>query len=39
MAIDIYKYFLKQPRYNKLVGNDYLMVEYKCPIVVENFGT
>jgi len=37
MAIDIYKYFLKHPRYNKLVGNDYLMVEYKCPLEVENF--
>ncbi len=37
MAIDIYNYFLKHPRYNKLVGNDYLMVEYKCPIEVENF--
>jgi len=37
MAIDIYKYFLKHPRYNKLEGNGYLMVEYKCPLEVENF--
>jgi AraC-like DNA-binding protein len=37
MALDVYKYFLKHPRYNKLVGNDFLMVEYKCPIDVENF--
>ena len=37
MALDVYKYFLKHPRYNKLVGNDFLMVEYKCPIEVENF--
>ena len=37
MAIDVYNHFLKHPRYNKLVGNDFLLVEYKCPIEVENF--
>ncbi|MFG6687771.1 helix-turn-helix domain-containing protein [Mariniflexile sp. HNIBRBA6329] len=37
MAIDVYKHFLKHPRYNKLVGSDYLLVEYKCPIEVEKF--
>ncbi|MFI0429115.1 helix-turn-helix domain-containing protein [Mariniflexile sp. HMF6888] len=37
MAIDVYKHFRKHPRYNKLVGNDYLLVEYKCPIEVEKF--
>lgn len=37
MAIDIYKHFLKHPRYNKLVGNDFLLVEYKCPLEIENF--
>lgn len=37
MAIDIYKHFLKHPRYNKLVGNDFLLVEYKCPLEVEKF--
>lgn len=37
MAIDVYKHFLKHPRYNKLVGNDFLLVEYKCPIEVEKF--
>ncbi len=37
MAIDIYKHFLKHPRYNKLVGNNFLLVEYKCPLEVENF--
>ncbi len=37
MAIDVYKYFLKHPRYKKLVGNDFLLVEYKCPIEVEKF--
>ncbi|MFL1011570.1 helix-turn-helix domain-containing protein [Flavisericum labens] len=37
MVIDVYKHFLKHPRYNKLVGNDFLLVEYKCPLEVENF--
>lgn len=37
MAIDIYKHFLKHPRYNKLIGNDFLLVEYKCPLEVEKF--
>jgi AraC-like DNA-binding protein len=37
MAIDVYNHFLKHPRYNKLVGNDFLLVEYKCPLEVENF--
>lgn len=35
--IDIYEYFKKHPGYNKLVGNDFLFVEYKCPLEVENF--
>ncbi|WP_420603405.1 AraC family transcriptional regulator [Flagellimonas sp.] len=37
MIVDIRQYFTKHPRYNKLVGDDYLFVEYKCPIDVENF--
>lgn len=37
MAVDVYKYFLKHPKFNKLIGNDFLLVEYKCPIDVENF--
>ncbi len=37
MAIDIYKHFLKHPRYSKLIGNNFLLVEYKCPLEVENF--
>ncbi|NER12075.1 helix-turn-helix domain-containing protein [Leptobacterium flavescens] len=35
--IDIYEYFKKHPRFNKLVGSDYLFVEYKCPLNVEEF--
>lgn len=37
MAVDIFKYFSRHPRYNKLVGDDFLFVEYKCPLEVENF--
>lgn len=29
--LDAYNYFLKHPGYNKLVGDNYLFVEYKCP--------
>ncbi|HMB63899.1 MAG TPA: AraC family transcriptional regulator, partial [Eudoraea sp.] len=36
-TVDIYSYFKGHPRYNKLVGNDYLFVEYKCPLEVEQF--
>lgn len=35
--VDVYSFFKGHPRYNKLVGNDYLFVEYKCPLEVEQF--
>jgi len=37
MIVDIYKYFKKHPRYNKLIGSNFLFVEYKCPINIEEF--
>ena len=37
MIIDIYEYFKKHPGYNKLVGSNFLLVEYKCPVNVEEF--
>jgi len=37
MIVDVYEYFKKNPRYNKLVGNGYLFVEYKCPLNIEEF--
>lgn len=37
MIVDVYEYFKKNPRYNKLVGSDFLFVEYKCPLNVEEF--
>lgn len=35
--INAYEYFKNHPKYNKLVGSDYLFVEYKCPINVEDY--
>ncbi|MEC3907776.1 AraC family transcriptional regulator [Tamlana sp. 2201CG12-4] len=37
MTLDVYKYFQNSPKYNKLIGNDYMFVEYKCPLDVEKF--
>ena len=37
MTIDIFQYFSKHPKFNKLIGDDYMFVEYKCPLEVENF--
>lgn len=37
MIVDVYQYFKKHPGYNKLVGNNFLFVEYKCPINVKEF--
>ena len=37
MIIDVYKYFKKHPKYNKLVGDDYLFVEYKCPLNIDQY--
>lgn len=33
----MYKYFQQTTAYKKLVGTDYLFVEYKCPINAEKF--
>ncbi|WP_242202056.1 helix-turn-helix domain-containing protein [Aestuariivivens insulae] len=34
---DSYKHFLETPGYNKIIGEDYLIVEFKCPIKEELF--
>lgn len=34
---DSYKHFLESPGYNKIIGDDYLIVEFKCPIKEELF--
>ncbi|MBT8314593.1 MAG: AraC family transcriptional regulator [Maribacter sp.] len=35
--VDIFEYFKKHPRYNKYIGSDFVLVEYKCPLNVEEF--
>ncbi|MFH4968592.1 AraC family transcriptional regulator [Gaetbulibacter sp. M240] len=35
--INAYEYFKNHPKFNKLVGNDFLFVEYKCPLNIEEF--
>ncbi len=37
MIIDIYNYFKEKRGFNKLVGDDYLIIEYKCPLDVEDY--
>lgn len=34
---DSYKHFLETPGYHKIIGEDYLIVEFKCPIEEELF--
>lgn len=36
-TIDVYRFFKNHPAFNKLIGDDYLFVEYKCPINAEQF--
>ena len=37
MIVNVYEYFKKHPSFNKLIGSDFLFVEYKCPINIEEF--
>ena len=37
MIVDVYEFFKQYPTQNKLIGSDYLFIEYKCPINVEEF--
>jgi len=36
-TLDVYQFFKHHPAFNKLIGDDYLFVEYKCPINAEQF--
>jgi AraC-like DNA-binding protein len=36
-VINAYEYFKNNPKFNKLVGNDFLFVEYKCPLNIEEY--
>ena len=35
--INAYEYFKNHPKFNKLVGDDFLFVEYKCPLNIEEY--
>ena len=35
--INAYEYFKNNPKFNKLVGNDFLLIEYKCPLNIEEY--
>jgi AraC-like DNA-binding protein len=37
LLFDSYTHFKEEPSYKKIVGEDYLIVEFKCPIEDENF--
>jgi len=37
VIVDLFQYFKGHPKYNKVIGKDYLIVEYKCPLQVEEF--
>lgn len=37
MIIDIYQYFKLHPKFNKKIGNNFLLVEYQCPINSDEF--
>lgn len=37
MAIELFDFFVKYPTGAKLIGDDYMFVEYKCPIDSEKF--
>jgi AraC-like DNA-binding protein len=36
-VINAYEYFKNNPKFNKLVGNDFIFVEYKCPLNIEEY--
>ena len=35
MIVDIHEFIKKHPKNNKLLGRDFLFVEYKCPLKIE----
>jgi len=37
MALNLKQFFLSGPHFNKLVSDDYMFVEFNCPIEMENF--
>jgi len=37
MALDLKKFFLNHQHFNKIVSDDYMFIEFNCPIEFENF--
>jgi AraC-like DNA-binding protein len=37
MIVDVYQYFKQHPKFNKKIGNNFLLVEYQCPINSDEF--
>ena len=37
MLLDIFRHLKADPKINKLIGNDYLFAEYRCPIQSDEF--
>ncbi len=37
MIVDVYKLFKEHPRFNKVIGNDYVCLEFNCPLDIDNF--
>jgi AraC-like DNA-binding protein len=35
MIVDVHEFITKHPKNNKLIGRDFLFVEYKCPLKIE----
>lgn len=37
MMFDLFRHFKENPKYNKLVGSEYLFTEYQCPVQTDQF--
>jgi AraC-like DNA-binding protein len=37
MALELFEFFTEYPTHAKLIGDDYMFVEYRCPIDAEKF--
>ncbi len=37
MIVDVYKMFTKDPKFNRIIGNDCVFLEFNCPLDIENF--
>lgn len=35
--INAFEYFKNHPKFKKLIGDDFLFVEYKCPLDIDQY--